>query len=494
MPAWLEDDGPYPGNGSALQALRAVLFGGEAVAFVGAGASAPTYPVWRPFLAGLISFCERRGLGQPAAARLRDQLHRALFVASEAVEANADAAFAYIEKTFAPPRRGAAHTPTHAALMRLPFRGYVTTNYDVGLERARSALFPDHEATTVDHSVNDPAAEDAWRGAHGDAFAPGGRRVLHLHGRYDEGDRLILSLEQYRTAYAGACRRIMQSLWERRGLVLIGYGFADPWIEFVTQSTMLGLSDTSRHFAIIGVEEGQHEDARFFEKSYGVRPVFYPVGPRGDHSALVEVLAALEVEEGSVPQTAVAARGRERGPHRWETTLGRRSMLLQYLGMTGACGLVLSPFLGTYVSVAWISVGFSFAVARLGLEALVRRREERRNAHWRALIRPATVFLEEMVVCTMTLPLWLVGGTAAGFAAALILFISLTRVIVTTVDSTPAVFCGLAAPGLMLAVAPVFLASFGGSPSIITATAVLVGVTISASLSIWQRMRQALGY
>lgn len=107
--------------------------------------------------------------------------------------------------------------------MRLPFLAYVTTNYDVGLEEARRSIFPDL-ASYHDMSAYQFEAEGRWRGG-GTAFTSGLKEILHLHGRFNDRETIILTRLQYQNAYATQHRRILRSLWERRGIVLIGYGF-----------------------------------------------------------------------------------------------------------------------------------------------------------------------------------------------------------------------------------------------------------------------------
>jgi hypothetical protein len=51
----------YPGNDHALDRLREIVGSGQAIAFVGAGASAGLYPLWGELIRLLISEAERRG-------------------------------------------------------------------------------------------------------------------------------------------------------------------------------------------------------------------------------------------------------------------------------------------------------------------------------------------------------------------------------------------------------------------------------------------------
>lgn len=51
----------YPGNDHALDRLREIVGSGQAIAFVGAGASAGLYPLWGELIGWLIGEAERRG-------------------------------------------------------------------------------------------------------------------------------------------------------------------------------------------------------------------------------------------------------------------------------------------------------------------------------------------------------------------------------------------------------------------------------------------------
>ena len=58
-------------NTAGLAALRSYLDAGEAVAFLGAGTSAPLYPLWTGVIAELINTAVEQGLGEDAAATCR---------------------------------------------------------------------------------------------------------------------------------------------------------------------------------------------------------------------------------------------------------------------------------------------------------------------------------------------------------------------------------------------------------------------------------------
>ncbi|MCI0686103.1 MAG: hypothetical protein L0Y54_02535 [Sporichthyaceae bacterium] len=55
-------------NAIGLDRLAGYLGSGQAVAFLGAGASAPLYPLWTPLIGELVDIAVSRGLAAEAAA------------------------------------------------------------------------------------------------------------------------------------------------------------------------------------------------------------------------------------------------------------------------------------------------------------------------------------------------------------------------------------------------------------------------------------------
>jgi hypothetical protein len=126
------------GNRRIFEDLVALLKKGKAIGFVGAGASAPLYPLWTDLIARLATrapvderkraFWREQAGAQPAAIakQIRRAFDRGTFNQA-------------ILEIFGP-QAGQADTSTHRALVSLPFNTFVTTNYDSGLDRAHSAL------------------------------------------------------------------------------------------------------------------------------------------------------------------------------------------------------------------------------------------------------------------------------------------------------------------------------------------------------------------
>src|SRR5689334_22403637 len=138
----LEDILKIPGNQLVFEDLQQFLAEEKAIAFVGAGASAGMYPLWMELIDKLADLAVEKGKADPK-ERDRWKSDR-ISIPQKRVEAilwklGEDNYRQYIKETFAPRnyKDGRRYTPTHAMLMRLPFRGYVTTNFDPALEFAR---------------------------------------------------------------------------------------------------------------------------------------------------------------------------------------------------------------------------------------------------------------------------------------------------------------------------------------------------------------------
>jgi len=242
----------------------------------------------------MIDAFEARGEDCNRLNQLRAQTDKPLYVAEELRRLNEAEFHHQVSAAFGTDRPRPLQTQVHERLMRLPFAAYVTTNYDFGLEEARRIVCPEL-SSYHDMSGHQPEAQDRWQGAQGAAFQSGLKEILHLHGRFNERNSIILTLEQYRAAYLTTHGRLLQSMWDRQGIVLVGYGFADPWISHVTHTALSGLVGETRHLAFIGVRDGEPDDARYYESMFGVRPIFYRVRDGHDHSELAGLIDELDL-------------------------------------------------------------------------------------------------------------------------------------------------------------------------------------------------------
>lgn len=296
IPAFFKD---YPGNEHAFEELKKVLQSGKAIAFVGAGASAGLYPLWGQLIQLLADQAVAEGLAQDSDREYWLNLGEkdALQVASLIKKRFDEPTFlALIRETFGPRRTADDRffSQTHELILRLPFRGLITTNYDSCLVEARAKLRQDVPHTGF-ATWKDQLTVYRWHT--GAIFEDGSLPILFAHGSHDREESIVLTIEDYQNAYGpGLYRRTFDGLWGQCSLVFLGFGFSDPYLGFLSEKVTYELNAPTRHIAFVGMDEldkYSSDSRRLFQKKYGLKPIFYPVRTNHDHGALSELLTAL---------------------------------------------------------------------------------------------------------------------------------------------------------------------------------------------------------
>ena len=324
-------------NGPGLAALRGYLESGAAVAFLGAGASAPLYPLWSGLIGELID---------AATGRLTDaeaETCRALAFSNpesvvEIVRRGLSAGvyrevLREVLRVRTAPETGRSWTPVQELVCRCAFKAVVTTNYDPGIVNARMRVRPGASATGFT-TWEDELGLDRWRT--GDVFGEAELPVLYAHGQHNRPDSIVLATTEYRRAYAGNLPQVLARLIDSGHLVWIGFSFADQRVASILREvadktgTRVDPGAAPRHVAVMAWDPGATgNDPRILaqraEIEYGARVVLYPaVG--GDHGALARLLSSLTDSRfppvGDVPVRAdpVTAPGPSAGaviPVRW---------------------------------------------------------------------------------------------------------------------------------------------------------------------------------
>ncbi|HEX6371604.1 MAG TPA: SIR2 family protein [Longimicrobium sp.] len=320
-----------PGNRAAFQDLSAVLAAREAIAFVGAGASAGIYPLWDQFIEQMGDYAVAQGKAdaQDRARWKGDRTSTPQQRVSTIVRKLGPAHYhQFLRETFGA-RRGPdrkAYTRVHEALLRLPFRGYVTTNYDSGLEFARAEVRP---ACLTTGTPTWQDEDEVHRWLTGDVFrSPDACPILWLHGHWNRPVSIVLDLSQYLAAYRpGLYRKTFERLWQQDRLVFVGFGFSDPLFTFLVGEMLRDAGAAHavpRHVALMGLPypddgsppdvERVHEQRDALERDFHVRPLFYRIKPRpgggedhGELAVLLDALAAAEPSAAPPPRGGRAA-------------------------------------------------------------------------------------------------------------------------------------------------------------------------------------------
>jgi hypothetical protein len=220
------------GNAEVFEELVKLLRTGKAIAFVGAGASDPLYPLWEELV---------RRLAERAVATRKADARKQKYWCKRAKERPDQIAFQirkvlddgdyadFMRKTFGVQRGtdGKTFTTTHAALARLPFQGYVTTNYDPGLEEACGELCRDRRPRSFNWRDN---RVSLWL-----RKEPQDMRelpILHAHGDIEAIDSIVLGIDDYRDVYTEKhpYLDLLGHLVGRQRLVFVGFSFDDRWL------------------------------------------------------------------------------------------------------------------------------------------------------------------------------------------------------------------------------------------------------------------------
>ncbi len=292
-------------NQRGLETLRTYLESGQVVAFLGAGASAPLYPLWDALITDLVDVAAGTGqLADPQEATCRA-------IASESPEEVVEiirqhlgtTAYREVLREILRPRTdqdsGRSWTPVQELVCRCAFKAVVTTNYDPGIVDARMRVRPGVSATGFT-TWQDELGLDEWRT--GRVFGGVELPVLYAHGVHSQPDSVVLAASDYRRAYAGKLTGVLARLADGGHLCWIGFSFTDQRLAAILREVPL-LSGTRAapgaapaHVAIMAWDpEGEGNDpgilAQRAEISYGARVILYPA-PGGDHSALAALLTS----------------------------------------------------------------------------------------------------------------------------------------------------------------------------------------------------------
>jgi hypothetical protein len=312
-------------NNTALTELLGVIGSGDTLGFAGVGVSRPLgYPTW-PGLIKILADEARTHCGPTVTVdgeiltvddveRFDDPLLSAKILKS----ALGPKYFAIMRSIFGP--RGGRPISVNN-LLSLPFRHLITSNYDPTLDPIPSPLRSGDPVGIL--TLNEgPALKDFLLHLGDRTY---GKRVVHVHGRYDDPTSLVLTEDDYMKIYSES--NVTSFFWNiitvRERCVFFGFSFSDLDMlhGFRSARNILG---TGRHFALMpmtaresGTEIPKRSQIRL---KYGVTPVFFdPLddGFSGYDGCLSRIAQELAVEMPSFvssPAVVVAA-PQEGKPH-----------------------------------------------------------------------------------------------------------------------------------------------------------------------------------
>ncbi len=218
-----------------------------------------------------------------------------------------------LQKEFCPRNPGCKDF--HKTLVRLPFKGILTTNYDKVLEAALGEINPEfsYDNSLIIKKNTEGRISEFFLSLD---FKEYPRRIAHLHGRFDEPDSIILSSEDYSNFYGFAMsavegklkddipkwslhRKFLWSVLATRRIVFIGFSMNDLYLntmlDFVCRD--LWRWNESIHFAVMSISQIKadetKEKAKKLKRDFGIEVVFYE-DIDDSHRGLEQIIAEVD--------------------------------------------------------------------------------------------------------------------------------------------------------------------------------------------------------
>jgi hypothetical protein len=299
-------------NRKYRDAMFAAIASGEAIGFVGAGLSAPLkYPSWPALLAKLHDRANQIAAFNPPEQAKANALEYAEEICKHFKTNNALGEFRdMLGQEFALRKNAANCSSTHRRLVRLPFRTFITTNYDICLEQALSDnAFDEKKPPRPDSSIiikknrYDRHRVSLFLRSIVESTGNDDQLIAHLHGRHDDTENIVLTTSDYLESYGITpdgkqpqnCpvtlhRLLVWSLFATRRIVFFGCSMDDPYIIALLNMVAGDLGERGQitHFVALPIDEKTALSVEGLSQQFlrfGLQPVFFD-SQDGDFSKL----------------------------------------------------------------------------------------------------------------------------------------------------------------------------------------------------------------
>jgi hypothetical protein len=273
----------------------------------GAGCSGALFPAWGAFVDRMEKFAME--IDQDFTADKSDFLVFADKVKSCLGD---DRYYSLIYDTFKP--GDPTHLPFHETLCRLPLKAITTTNYDLVLEHALTIVTGKPNNSLYFEGTTKNKIHEFLRSLNFNKSL--GKRVVHLHGIYDNTDSIVLGGKEYSSKYGFELgnnedtlfdqlqdgqlskerlngllikygyewplrRKLLWALLATRRIVFLGFSMSDPYFLKMLDFVKVDLStyNAETHFLILRVTPSTLKrslaDAARLKRDYGIQTVFF---------------------------------------------------------------------------------------------------------------------------------------------------------------------------------------------------------------------------
>jgi len=288
----------------SINEIAKVIGKGNSLLVVGAGINVSLgYPAWRDLPTLL------KGELLPEYDTYNEDVHHSIPEYIEGLkktlhdQGRADNYYEYLRVTFGPTAN--RFDDTHLTLVRMPFCGIATTNFEPVIENAakqvllEDGLHPDCDAI----DLCDPQTYEVFSFVRGLSHNKQRQSILHLHGYYRDPHNIVLSHEDYQKRYRvlissdqGSVtgilgtphQKVIYALSLAHPFVFVGYGLGDPSLMELLESVK---TDFGRgrpvNYAILPYqrkprisEEDVAKDQELKSRklnAFGVMPIYYDV-------------------------------------------------------------------------------------------------------------------------------------------------------------------------------------------------------------------------
>lgn len=335
----------------ALESLAELVACKEAILLVGSGCSRPMLPSWGELVEELVRVaddCVDDGYTLPD--DLEDKWDKFQHIHNAVKEHQKERCLERFRQRLVQifHLNDASPGRVHEILTELPFRGYLTTNYDRLLERGLGEYDGDR---ALDIQTAVPIL--VGRGIRAITNPGKPEEVIHLHGTGERPEGMVLTTSDYMRAYEFGgrssphrthARTLLSALLMTRQVVFVGFGLTDPFLMRVVRGVTEDWWewDFPVHYAIMPIWEEhapeQWEASNRFRKDYGIQVLFYEAWD-DDHSGLTGTLERLSarvavrvtrVEDERPVRLTPSAAGRPDG-HRKESSFSFPESALEQL-------------------------------------------------------------------------------------------------------------------------------------------------------------------